>query len=197
MSTTKAPNPVLHHVNFKTNKMDALIDWYGTVIGTEIVHKFQGGAWLTNDEANHRIAILHHDGWQDDPDKIQHTGLHHTAYEYPALDDLLGTYTRLRAVGILPRMCLDHGMTMSFYYSDPDLNAVELQVDEFGAWEKSKSYMLNSPAFEENPIGVPVDPDKLVAAREAGATPQELHERSMAGGFPPSRPVDLMIPDSH
>lgn len=32
----------------------------------------------------------------------------------------------------------DHGMTLSMCYHDPDGNAVELQVDNFGSWEGSK-----------------------------------------------------------
>jgi catechol-2,3-dioxygenase len=34
----------------------------------------------------------------------------------------------------VPQACLDHGMTLSFYYVDPDGNAVELQCDVFGDW---------------------------------------------------------------
>ena len=41
------------------------------------------------------------------------------------MDDLLDTYVRLKADGIVPHACLDHGMTMSFYYVDPDGNSVE------------------------------------------------------------------------
>src|SRR3712207_92679 len=57
MSATTA-RPRLHHVNLKTNKLQELIDWYSTVLGMEVVHVFGGGAWLSNDDANHRIAIL-------------------------------------------------------------------------------------------------------------------------------------------
>ena len=58
MSATEVRRPRLHHVNLKTNKLDELIDWYSAVLGMEVVHKFPGGAWLSNDDANHRIALL-------------------------------------------------------------------------------------------------------------------------------------------
>jgi catechol 2,3-dioxygenase len=96
-----------------------MIAWYGTVVGTTVTHCFEGGAWLTNDDANHRIALLTVPGLVDDPDKIAHTGLHHSAYEYGSMDGLFDTYVRLKAEGIVPHMCLDHGMTMSCYYVDP------------------------------------------------------------------------------
>ncbi len=32
-----------------------------------------------------------------------------------------------------------------------------------------------------------IDPDKLVAARESGASPWELHQRALAGDFTPAQ----------
>jgi catechol-2,3-dioxygenase len=109
-----SPAPALHHVNFKTLRLQEMIDWYGLVIGTSVTFQFPGGAWLTNDGANHRIALLSVPGLENDPDKIRHTGLHHTAYEYPSIGDLLDEYARLKADGIRLHGCLDHGMTTSF-----------------------------------------------------------------------------------
>ena len=37
-----------------------------------------------------------------DPDKAHHQRLQHFAFEYRTLDDLLGTYARLKELGILP-----------------------------------------------------------------------------------------------
>ncbi len=111
--------PVMHHVNLKTIRLQELIDWYGTLVGMTPTHQFEGGAWLTNDAANHRLALLTVPGLEDDPDTLRHTGLHHTAFEYASMDDLLDTYERLKSQRILRHGCLDHGMTTSFYYADP------------------------------------------------------------------------------
>ncbi len=186
--------PVFHHVNLKTKRLQEMIDWYGTVIGTTPTFQFPGGAWLTNDGANHRIALLTSSKMTDDPDKLMHTGMHHIAFEYKSCDELLATYTRLQALGIVPHMSLDHGMTMSFYYVDPDGNSVELQYDNFGDWRASTEWMRTSPAFAQNPIGMMVDPAKMVQARAEGASPEDLHRRAYAGEFPPSGPVDIRVP---
>ena len=195
MSTTVLVSPVLHHVNLKTTRLQEMIDWYALVIGTQVTHQFEGGAWLSNDAANHRLALLWAPGLEDDPEKLRHTGLHHSAYEYRSMDDLLDTYMRLKRERIVPHACLDHGMTMSFYYVDPDGNSVELQCDEFGDWAKSKEFMRTSPKFDADPIGVNLDPDEVVAARDAGATPEELHRRAYAGEFTPEKQLDLRLPE--
>ncbi|MGH2482232.1 MAG: VOC family protein, partial [Ktedonobacteraceae bacterium] len=44
----------MHHINLKTGRLQEMIDWYGTVVGMKPNYQFPGGAWLTNDEANHR-----------------------------------------------------------------------------------------------------------------------------------------------
>jgi catechol 2,3-dioxygenase len=186
--------PVLHHVTFKTTRLQEMIDWYSLVVGAKVNHQYPGGAWLTNDAANHRVAMLAVPGLSDDPDKVSHTGMHHSAYEFSAMGDLLDHYVLLREAGIVPHGCLDHGMTMSFYYLDPDGNSVELQFDEFGDWSKSTEWMTTSPQFAADPIGTPVDPEQIVAARDAGATPQEIHERAYGGEFLPSAPLDLRLP---
>ncbi len=192
MAGRTIPNPTLHHVNLKTTRLQEVIDWYGLVVGTTVTHQFEGGAWLSNDAANHRLALL--TAPEDDPLKLQHSGLHHIAFEYTLMNDLLDTYVRLKGHGIVPHACLDHGMTMSLYYVDPDGNSVELQYDEFGDWAQSKQWMHTAPEFAANPIGVPVDPDLMVAARDAGASREELHARAYAGEFTPDQPLDLRLP---
>jgi catechol 2,3-dioxygenase len=196
MADTDSINPTLHHVTMKTRRLDEMCEWYGVVVGATVIHKAGGGAWLTNDAANHRIAFLANPAWQDDSAKLQHTGLHHTAYEYPSMDDLLDTYVRLRDRGILPHACLDHGMTMSFYFVDPDGNSVELQCDEFRDWTASKRFMETSPEFARNPIGAPLDPELVIRARDQGANAEELHTRAYAGEFSPHEPLDLRLPNS-
>jgi catechol 2,3-dioxygenase len=186
--------PTLHHFNLKTTRLQAMIDWYTTVVGMHTQYQFPGGAWLTNDGANHRLALLSSPQLSEDPDKRMHTGIHHSAFEYATLGDLLATYARLKAIGIEPHASLDHGMTMSFYYEDPDGNSVELQSDNFETWQESSAWMRTAPQFAANPIGMPVDPAQMLAARQAGASFADLHRRAYAGEFKPAGPLDLHVP---
>jgi len=184
--------PKFHHFNLKTTRLQELIDWYSTVVGAEVLFQDDVGAWLSNDAANHRIALLAFPGFVDDPEKDTRTGMHHSAFEYDAFEELNASYLRLREAGIEPALCLDHGMTFSYYYADPDGNFVELQVDTFGDWAASAQYMRTSEVFHQNPIGVFVDPALVADAAAQGDSFERIHERAMAGDFtPPTPPVDI------
>ena len=98
----------------------------------------------------------------------------------------------LRGV-IVPHAALDHGMTISVYYVDPDGNSVELQADAFGDWARSSEF-LGTDSFVANPIGTTFDPDKVVAARDEGADAAELHRRAYGGGFATTDALDLRFP---
>jgi len=82
-------------------------------------------AWVTNDEANHRIGLIAIPQLTKDPQRSNHARLQRIAYEYNSLDELLQTYVRLKQAGITPLLSADHGPTTSMYYEDPDGNSVE------------------------------------------------------------------------
>ena len=191
-ANTAVIHPKFHHVNLKTTRLQEMIDFYGTLVGAEVVFQFDGGAWLSNDAANHRIALLAFPNFVDDPDKDTRTGMHHSAFEYANFEELNSSYVRLKEEEITPALCLDHGMTLSYYYADPDGNHVELQVDCFGDWQKSKAWMLGSDEFKANPIGVFVDPEQIAADHETGMGFAEIHAKAMAGGYAPEQaPVEI------
>ena len=54
--------------------------------------------------------------------------------------------------------------------------------------------MRTSGDFAANPIGVQVDPERMIAARAAGASPQDVHRRAYAGEFDPGTPLDPRLP---
>jgi catechol 2,3-dioxygenase len=193
MADDGAPiKPRFHHVNLKTTRLQEMIDWYSTLVGAEVIFRYELGAWLSNDEANHRIALLAFPNFSDDPDKDGHTGLHHSAYEYASFDELNASYLRLREAGITPAVCLDHGMTFSYYYADPDGNNVELQCDVFGDWAESKHWMQSSPDFAADPLGKFIDPERVASDHAEGLRFSEIHAKAIAGDYAPElAPLEL------
>jgi catechol-2,3-dioxygenase len=178
--------PKLHHVTMKTSRLDEMIEWYGKVIGAKVQFRDQVAAWTTNDAANHRIAFLAVPGLSDDPQKINHNGMHHTAFEYDSFEDLMESFNRLRKEGIEPAFSLDHGMTISLYYKDPEGNFVELQSDAFGDWDKSSEWMRTSTDFAANPIGTFFDPGVVYDKIKSGADFGALKKSMRAGDYLPN-----------
>jgi catechol-2,3-dioxygenase len=188
-------HPRFHHLNLKTTRLQEMVEYYAALVGAEVIHQDAVGAWLSNDEANHRIALLAFPNFSDDPEKETHTGLHHSAFEYANFDELNSSYLRLKEAGIEPAFCIDHGMTFSYYYADPDGNNVELQVDNFGDWGKSTEWMRTSEEFKANPIGQFVDPERVAADHAKGAPFGEIHAKAMAGEYAPEQaPVEVPEP---
>ena len=187
--------PVLHHVTMRTSRLDEMIAWYGLVIGARVMFRDDHAAWMTNDAANHRIAFLSPPGVTDDPQKNSHNAMHHTAFEYQSFADLMSSYKRLRDEGVAPSFCLDHQMTFSLYYKDPEGNFVELQTDSFGDWKLSGEFMHESPDFAANPIGFFFDGDKVYDAYQSGMDFDVLRKRIHSGDFAPDPIPNIGLPD--
>src|SRR6266446_10765245 len=114
-------HPTLHHYAIKTARVEQMGDWYGKVLGMTIVLESSAplgkstppslglrAVWMTNDQANHRLALLS-SGMTDDSEKAAHAGVQHVAFEHATIDDLLNAYLRLKQLGIEPIYGADHG----------------------------------------------------------------------------------------
>ena len=66
--------------------------------------------------------------------------------------DISAEVVRLKAAGILPYWCINHGPTTSLYYKDPDGNVIELftQIDRMS--DESKGYWEPRPWHETFPM---------------------------------------------
>ena len=172
------PAPVFSHAVFMTRRFEEMKAWYAQVFGAEIVHGDPALAFLTYDDESHRFAIASLDVPKPDvsansgPGDI---GINHIAYTYASAADLLDTYARLAEQGLTPYWAVHHGFTLSFYYQDPDGNRIELQVESCSS--KDAFDYMRSEAFAENPVGVEVDPEALLARYRAGAGEAELTAR--------------------
>ena len=191
MSTIK---PSLHHVTIKTSRLDEMIEWYALVVGAQVQFRDGVAAWMTNDGANHRIAFLAVPGLTDDADKTRHNGVHHCAFEYDSFADLMSSFDRLRKAGIEPAFCLDHGLTISLYYKDPEGNFVELQSDNFSDWKLSGEWMRTSPDFAANPIGTFFDPARVYDVFQSGTDFKTLQTAIRGGAYLPDAIPNIGLP---
>lgn len=168
----------LAHVVLRSSRFDELVAWYKTVLGAQTAFSDGNLAFLSYDEEHHRIAVLNIPGLQRQPDGM--TGMHHMAFTYASLSDLVATYERLDQAGIRPVTCINHGPTTSMYYADPDGNQVELQVDNYDTVEEAGKFFY-SPAFATNPIGVDFEPAELARRFHSGEDEASIKQRPDSG----------------
>ena len=114
----------LSHIVLQTNRRREMIDWYCTVLGAEILYEAERISFISYDDEHHRVAFLDPgplaEREPDGPRAGKEAGLHHVAFTFGGLDDLTDNYLRLKEIGISPHRCVNHGVTTSMYYFDPD-----------------------------------------------------------------------------
>ena len=178
----KSPERLCHMVlRTKPEKYKAMVDWYVAFLGGHVVWGNDVLSFITYDDEHHRIAITARPGTIDRAgDATNSVGLAHIAFAYNNLTELCTTYLQRKALGIHPSWCVNHGVTTSMYWADPDGNEVETQVDSFDDPNAATDYM-NSQAFIENPLGVDFDPEELVNRVESGEPEAEILRRPNIG----------------
>ena len=163
------------HVVYSTRRFEQMVEWYEKVFEARTVYRNPALAFLTYDDEHHRMAFANlevlspSNGQGETRNQV---GVNHVAYTYSNLGDLLGTYERLKEMGVMPYWRIHHGVTLSLYYRDPDGNRMEFQVDALPV-EDANAYMLTD-AFAANPVGVEIDPEELLAKLRDGVPEQQL-----------------------
>jgi hypothetical protein len=164
MSTQIVPCKLAHYV-IRAKRFEDMLAWYRRVFHLKTSFEAPVIAFLNT-------AHL------PEPDTMR-TGIDHVAFTYRSMGDLLNTYARLRDEGITPFWCINHGMTTSMYFRDPDGNEVELQADNFPSMDECKAW-FRSEAFFANPLGVQFDPDLLLQKFRDGTPTSELVKQGIA-----------------
>src|ERR1700742_1162359 len=171
----------LSHLVLQTNRREQMIEWYCTVLGAELLYENKFIAFISYDDEHHRVAFIDPGPLADKAPSEGKTaraggevGLHHMAFTYGSLSDLADNYERLNKLGIRPHRCVNHGVTTSMYYYDPDRNQVELLVDNFETAIEGQKYMRGRSDSDKNPVGVDFNPDELVERIRGGLKIKEL-----------------------
>ncbi|WP_174187293.1 VOC family protein [Nocardia barduliensis] len=181
--------PKFAHVVLQTSRFEQMRDWYCTVLDAHVVYEGHGLCFITFDEEHHRVALMGAPV-QLEPRNPRGAGMHHTAYTFATLDDLLDRYDALKAKGIEPKVPIQHGVTTSLYYQDPDGNFVELQIDNFATPQEATAYM-NGREYADNPVGVSFVPELMRAALAEGTPVSTITTHTWALRTSPDLPDPL------
>ncbi|GAA4558837.1 VOC family protein [Pseudonocardia xishanensis] len=183
--------PKFAHVVFQTGRLEQMRDWYCDLLEGHAVYQGHGLCFVTFDDEHHRVAFMQPPVPMD-PKAPTAAGMHHTAYTFDDLDALLERYTSLKDKGIEPAVPIQHGVTTSLYYRDPDGNFVELQVDNFEAADDATAYM-EGEEYDQDPVGVSFSPDLMIAERRSGVPAEQLQTRKWALTTTPDLPNPLTV----
>jgi hypothetical protein len=80
----------------------------------------------------------------------------------------------------VPHWPVNHGMSTSMYYFDPDRNEFEMQVDNFDTAAEAHAFM-RTEEYKLNPIGVDFVPEELVRRVRSGEPEVEIKKRPVIG----------------
>jgi catechol 2,3-dioxygenase len=125
----------LGHVVLKVSDLARSEAFYAGVLGLPVCARFdeQGMKMTFFSLGNHHdLAIMEASGARRSGDDV--VGLHHVAFRIGStLAELIEAKAHLEAAGVTTTP-IDHEVTQSLYFDDPDGNNVEVYVDVSDAW---------------------------------------------------------------
>ena len=119
----------LGHVVLKVRDVQASKTFYTRVLGLQVAHedRQRGAVFLSFGTEHHDLALFQL-ATGDTPTATQ-PGLHHTAWQLESFEALQDAYRELGQLGIAVESTVEHNVTRSVYFHDPDGNRVELYCD--------------------------------------------------------------------
>ena len=121
----------LQHIVLNCRDVDASVDFYTRVLGMEVVshNRERNAAFLSFGKEHHDIALF---AYRELADRLEksHLGLNHIALEIEGGEEELREYYRqLKEHGVEIDGTMDHVMSQSIYFFDPDGNRLEIFAD--------------------------------------------------------------------
>ncbi len=140
----------LGHVVLRVTDRDRAEHFYGGVLGLPVCARFdQDGmkmAFFTLGN-HHDFAVMEVSG-EGSSRSESAVGLHHVAFKIGTnLDELREAKAKLEAAGIKPNP-IDHEVTKSLYFEDPDGNGIELYVDVSDIWRQEPQRVAHLQPLE-------------------------------------------------
>jgi catechol-2,3-dioxygenase/mannose-6-phosphate isomerase-like protein (cupin superfamily) len=145
--STGCRNTGVHHVGLHASNPAATAEFYKDLLGMEIVggssadHPIGATAFLSSrpDEESHEIALFANPAFA------------HVAFKVSSLAELRAIHARVVERNIRIKMAADHGVSLAFYFEDPDGNTVEVY------WPTRDASRKNSRAESPQPRIEPLD----------------------------------------
>jgi len=141
--------PAIGHVHLKVSDLDRSEAFYRDALGLEVTERVGGSfVFMSFGGSHHDLALQGHPGAPAaDPEAL---GLYHFAVEVANEGELAAAADRIRDAGV-EFAAVDHGISKSVYFGDPDGHGVEIYCDT--------RELRHRPEWEG--IAAPLDVDEL------------------------------------
>lgn len=134
------------HVVIKMRDLEAAKGFYRDILGMKITDEREGfGVFFRFHDYHHDIAVFKVNDDAESPQKNQ-VGLAHIALVADSLDTVKAMYQRLKAHQVPIVRTVDHGITRSVYFQDPEGNELEIycEVPEV-KWQEVETIIVADP----------------------------------------------------
>ena len=126
----------LGHVVIKVRDLKVAEQFYNQLLGIPIQSRSEAEQMTFFTLGQHHDFAVIAIGAEAAPANADAVGTHHIAFKVGGIDALREAKTRLEAEGVTVAP-VDHHVTKSLYFSDPDGNALELYADGSDDWKNN------------------------------------------------------------
>ena len=136
----------VHHVGLTARDPAALAAFYRDVLGLEVVggsttdtSAFGASAFLSSNpaEESHDLALFANPAYQ------------HTAFKVGSLAHLRAMYQRVLGRGVQVKMAFNHGVSIAFYFEDPEGHLIEVYWPTGARWPQPYGEPIDLTLSEE------------------------------------------------
>ena len=145
------------HLVLNVTDVDRSTAFYRDVVGFQVArYRPDGsGTFLTCGVVHHNLALFKAPEGARPIEKGQ-VGLNHFAFKVDSYASLQAAHERLVDAGATIDHIVDHGMTRSVYFLDPDGIEMELFCDTYDTEEEGLAFMKATPG-QATPIDITAD----------------------------------------
>ncbi|MGE0826679.1 MAG: VOC family protein [Candidatus Binatia bacterium] len=119
------------HVVIKVRDLTVSKQFYTETLGMQVMKDVPEikAVFLSFNGRDHHEVALFEIGQQAESPKVNQTGLLHFAFRMRNEDDLRAAYQELKEKGVPVVFTVNHGVSKSVYFKDPDGNELEVYSD--------------------------------------------------------------------
>jgi catechol 2,3-dioxygenase len=116
----------LGHVALKVRDIVKSREFYVRTLGLKVAREYLEPRVVFLSFGQAHIELTLFEEQTKDAPLVSHMGLHHTARQLESFQELQAAHRQLKTMGVTIECTIEHGVTRSIYFHDPDRNRLEL-----------------------------------------------------------------------